>query len=249
MPIVLKAERKCLKQDFFKQFYLQIKLQIMINNVRFFRKDTQNNSFFGSAVDYLAVPANKTRLQVTDDSETKIGGDWMLWDDNWTLHSSVNTNTSTINTEKDRLMGVMKVDCRTIFGAIPDALLTTADRAALRLFERKAPSPIVVADYRPTMVEDYITHLMIRLRFINSKTPSSRAMPKGNKLFMETYIGVAGIADADLVFGNGVVIGDAFYTFLFADDEATKTCYFRSYYQNAKGDRSPASLILRIVIA
>ena len=74
-------------------------------------------------------------------------------------------------------------------------------------------------------------------------------MPKGNKLFMETYVGVAGIADADLVFGNGVVIGDAFYTFLYDDDEAGQTCYFRSYYQNAKGDRSPASLILRIVIA
>jgi len=249
MPIGLKAEMESLKQGFAKQSYLQIKLQIMINNVRFFRKDAQNNSFFGSSVEYISIPANKTRLQITDASEAQIGGDWILWDDNWVLHSNVNTNTSTINTEKDRLMGVMKVDCRTVFGGIPDALLTTADRAALRLFQRKQPSPIVVADYRPTMVEDYMTHLMIRLRFINSKTPSSRAMPKGNKLFMETYIGLAGIADADLVFGNGVVIGDAFYTFLYDDDEAGQTCYFRSYYQNAKGDRSPASLILRIVIA
>ena len=111
------------------------------------------------------------------------------------------------------------------------------------------PNPIVAANYRPTMIEEELSHLMIKLRFLNSKTPSSRAMPKGNKLFLETYVGVAGIADADLVFGNGIVIGEAFYTFLFADDEVGKTCYFRSYYQNNKGDRSPASLILRIVIA
>lgn len=221
----------------------------MINTVRFYTKNVQNNSFFGSSIVYLAVPANKLRLKISDDNETLLSDNWIEWDDNWKLFDNVNTNTTTVTKEKNILMAKMKAVCRLVFGSIPDALLTTADREALRLFERKAPSPIVVADFRPLLVEEEMSHLLIKLRIINTKTPSSRSMPKGNRVFLETYVGVAGIADADLVFGNGVVIGSAFYTFLFNTDDATKTCYFRAYYQNTKGDRSPASLILRIVIA
>lgn len=221
----------------------------MINSVRFYKKNSENNSFFGTSVAYISVPANKTRLQISTASETQIGGDWVLWDDNWQLYDDTSTCTAPVIAEKNRLMGVMKADCRAVFGGIPDALLTTADRTALRLFLRKAPSVNVVANFRPTMVEEEISHQLIKLRLINSKTPSSRAMPKGNKIFLETYVGLAGIADADLVFGNGIVIGNAFYTFLFAAEEVGKTCYFRAYYQNNKGDRSPVSLILRIVIA
>ena len=221
----------------------------MINTVRFYTKNVQNNSFFGTSIVYVAVPANKLRLRISDAYETLLSGDWIKWDDNWQLFDNVNTNTTTVTKEKNILMAQMKADCRLVFGSIPDALLTTADREALRLFERKAPSPIVVADFRPLLVEETISHLLIKLRIINTKTPSSRSMPKGNRLFLETYIGAAGIADADLVFGNGIIIGTAFYTFLFNMDDAGKTCYFRAYYQNTKGDRSPASLILRIVIA
>ena len=221
----------------------------MINTVRFYTKNVQNNSFFGTSIVYVAVPANKLRLKISDAYETLLSGDWIKWDDNWQLFDNVNTNTTTVTKEKNILMAQMKADCRLVFGSIPDALLTTADREALRLFERKAPSPIVVADFRPLLVEETISHLLIKLRIINTKTPSSRSMPKGNRLFLETYVGLAGIADADLVFGNGIIIGSAFYTFLFNTDDAGKTCYFRAYYQNTRGDRSPASLILRIVIA
>ena len=220
----------------------------MINSVRFFRKDVQNNAFFGSSIIYIAVPATKSRLQITTASQTLLTGDLTLWDNNWTLYNSVNTNTTPVTHEKTRLLGVLKQDYKTVFGAIPDALLTTDDRAALRLFERKAGSPIVVANYRPTMLEEEVSHLLIKIRFLNSKTPTSRSMPKGNRVFLETYVGAAGIPDADLVFGNGIVMGSAFHTFLFDDEDATKTCYFRAYYQNTKGDRSPVSLILRIVI-
>ena len=221
----------------------------MINTVRFFTKNVQNSAFFGSSIVYIAVPANKLRLKISDDDETLLSGDWIKWDDNWTLHNNVNTNTKTITKQTTILMALLKADCRLVFGSIPDALLTSDDRAALRLFERKAPSPIVVADFRPLMVEEEISHLLIKLRFINTKTPSSRSMPKGNKIFLETYIGLAGIADADLVFGNGIIIGNAFYTFLFDAEDAGKTCYFRADYQNTKGDRSPVSLILSIVIS
>ena len=221
----------------------------MINTVRFYRKDVDNNSFFGTSIVYIAVPANKTRLQVSTASETLLTGNLTLWDDNWTLYDNVNTNTTPVTKEKTRLIGIMKDGCRTVFGAIPDALLTTAEREALRIFLRKAGSPIVVADFRPLLVEEEISHLLIKIRIINTKTPSSRSMPKGNKLFLETYIGAAGIADADLVFGNGIIITNAFYTFLFDAEDAGKTCYFRAYYQNTRGDRSPVSLILSIVIA
>jgi len=230
-------------------FFNQSKFLIIINTVRFYRKDVQNGSFFGSSVVYIAAPATKARLQIYNASETLLTGDLKLWDDNWTLYDDVNTNTTPVTHEKTRLLGVLKQDYKTVFGAIPDALLTTDDRAALRLFERKPASPIVVANYRPLLVEEEISHLLIKLRIINTKTPSSRRMPKGNRIFLETYIGLAGIADADLVFGNGIVIGSAFYTFLFIAEEAGKTCYFRAYYQNTRGDRSPVSLILRIVIA
>lgn len=221
----------------------------MINTPRLYTTDAENNSYINSSVEYIIVPTNKSRLKITDDSETKMIDIRILWVANWQKHTNVNQNTKSVNNEKTRLLGLFKNNSREVYGNIPNNLLTTDDREALRLFERKAASPILVADFRPLMVEEEISHLLIKLRFINTKTPSSRKMPKGNKIFLETYIGLAGIADADLVFSNGVVIGNAFYTFLFDAEDAGKTCYFRAYYQNTRGDRSPVSLILSIVIA
>ena len=106
----------------------------MINTVRFYTKNVQNNSFFGTSIVYVAVPTNKLRLKISDAYETLLSGDWIKWDDNWQLFDNVNTNTTTVTKEKNILMAQMKADCRLVFGSIPDALLTTADREALRLF-------------------------------------------------------------------------------------------------------------------
>ena len=122
----------------------------MITTVRFYTKNVQNNSFFGSSIVYVAVPANKLRLKISDAYETLLSGDQIEWDDKWQLFDNVNTNTTTVTKEKNILMAKMKAACRLVFGSIPDALLTTADREALRLFVRKAGSLIVVANLSAT---------------------------------------------------------------------------------------------------
>lgn len=84
--------------------------------------------------------------------------------------------------------------------------------------------------------------------FHNPATPNSKEALVGNFVFFESYIGEAGIADADLIFTHGNVYSSSSHTFHFNNDQVGKTFYLHCYYQIKKGDHSPENVIISFMI-
>ncbi len=135
-----------------------------------------------------------------------------------------------------------------IYGDIPDSALTATDMAEFLIFARKLASSAIVSTIAPGFAMDTVGHLWAKFLFHNTAHPNSKVAPAGNFIFFETYVGAAGIADADVVFADGNVTSAASHTFHFAEGQVGKTCYVHCYYQIKKGDRSPASVIISFVI-
>ncbi len=220
----------------------------MTVSVRFPVKDIDFSSYVVALIIYILILANKTRLAILPVDETLLVDDVDAWSINRAKAIDPNQCTTAIINEQKRLKAKIKVDFPAVLCKINPEKLTTADRYALRLFLRNSGSPIPVATWCPVIIVMFISHLLIKFKLINSDTPNSRKMPKGNKVFFESYIGLPTLADKDIVFGSGVNIPSAFYTMTFKDGDSGKTLYVRGCYENRRAERGPVGLITSVMI-
>ncbi len=70
---------------------------------------------------------------------------------------------------------------------------------------------LFVVDYTPQMSLETNAHLGHTLRFQNPKTPESGAIPEGQEIYLESYMGEANMADADIPFANGMKVTHQLY--------------------------------------
>lgn len=220
----------------------------MFSSIRFPVKDTDFSNYIVALILYILIAANKLRLGIASADETLLVDEADAWTKNRAKVIDPNLRTTAIINEQKRLKAMIKVDFPTVLCKIDPDKLTIADRFALRLFLRNSSSANLVATWCPLFVVNFISHLLIKFKFINTDAPGSRKMPKGNKIYFEQYIGLPNIEDKDIVFGSGVNVSKAFYTMTFKDGDSGKTLYVRGFYENRKGDRSPASLIMNVII-
>ena len=226
----------------------QLKLYIMFSTVRFPVKDTDFDSYVVSVIIYILTLLIKTRLAILPANETLLVEDVSDWSKNRVKALDPNQCTTAIINEQKRLKAKIKVDFPSVLCKINPDILTVADRFALRLFLRNSNSVNLVASWCPLFIVNFIAHLLIKLKFINTDAPNSKKMPKGNKIYLEQYIGLPNLADENIVFGGGVNVSKAFYTMNFKDADSGKTLYLRGYYENRRGDRGPVSLIMNVII-
>ena len=73
-------------------------------------------------------------------------------------------------------------------------------------------------------------------------------MPHGHWVYLENFIGEAGMKDVDIVFGNGKNVSKALHSTEFTLKDVGKTSYYRSSYENNTGKRGPVSRVLSIMI-
>jgi len=216
--------------------------------IRFPSRDKDFNTYVVGTKVYIIDPFNKPRLGIITADENIVTTDEDSWSKNYIKLIDPNQCTKAIRDEKKRLKKKIKKEYPIIFSKITDSILTSADRLALRMFLRNPASKITAATWCPIFLLLSMSHLLMKFKFINTDNPSSRKMPKGNRIFFESYIGLPDLADKDLVFSNGINISTAFFTLLFKDADAGKTLYARCYYENSKGERGPVSLIYKSII-
>lgn len=218
------------------------------NNARIPTKDDDKNSYYIVVVPYINDTANQLRFKtptgILGTMNTKFG----LWGSNWLKYKDDTLRTKTITDLKDTLEANIDSALDEIYGDIPDSVLTADDKAKFLIFDRKAASEAVISPIAPGFELNTAGHLWAKFLFHNTATPSSKEAPTGNFIFFETYVGLAGIAHADIVFANGNVTTSSNHTFHFTEDQVGKTCYVHCFYQIKKGQRSPASVILSFVI-
>ncbi len=218
------------------------------NDAQIPKKDGDKNIYYVRVVPYINLPANQLRFNTPTGMLGTLNTNYGLWTPNW-----VKVNDSTLCTHfvietKDNLEIAIDENLDAIYGDIPDSVLTATDMAIFLMFERKVKSPAVVSSIAPGFAMDKIGHLWAKFDFENTATPLSKEAPAGNFIFFATYVGAAGIADADDVFTDGNVTSSATHTFHFTEGQVGQTCYVHCFYQTKRGDRSPASVIISFVI-
>jgi hypothetical protein len=211
-------------------------------------KDDDKNSYYIVVVPYINDTANQLRFNTPTLVLGTMNTKYALWGPNWISYKDDTLRTKTITDLKDSLEVDIDSVLDEIFGDIPASVLTATDKAKFLIFERKAKSPAVVSSIAPGFALDTVGHLWAIFHFINTASPSSKEAPAGNFVFFESYVGAAGIADANVVFANGNVTSAANHTFHFTEGEVGQTCYVHCFYQTKKGDRSPGSKIVSFVI-
>ena len=202
-----------------------------------------------TVIKYVTDPLNLTRLGVVQTkldtattSVSKLNSDWVK-------HGDPNTHTTIVTEVFQKDIELVKENFDDLFSDIKEPSYTIADRQTFNMFERVVGSPIPVADYSPVFIIRSVAFLILKLLFINSATPNSRAMPKGNKIFFEYYIGLPGLTAGNIPFANGKNITNAYYTLQFQETDLGKTIYMHCYYENNRGQRSPVSVTISKLIA
>jgi len=210
--------------------------------------DDGKNDFYGTLIPYINLPANQLRFKTVPDTLTTLNSHYTEWGVNWVKFKDDTQRTTVIVNLKNTLEVQIDEEIDKVYIEIPNSILTTDDKAIFQIFPRKIPITIVVSDIAPGIVLDTIGHLWAKVLFVNSKTPTSKAAPIGNFIFFQNYVGLAGIADADVAFWEGNVTSTSSHTFHFTKDQVGQTCYIECFYQIKKGHRSPSSIIISFIV-
>ncbi len=166
------------------------------------------------------------------------------WGPNWKALKNVDLCTHTVIKLKNDLVDLIYTDIDNVFANIPDSVLTPEDKAAFLVHERKVRGNAVVSEIAPGLAISTIGHLWANVEFVNTASPSSKSAPENNFIYYETYIGLPDIAETEIPFANGNMIGGHRHHFVFTAPEVGKTMYVRCFYQITKGDRSPSSHVI-----
>jgi|ERR1035437_3748901 hypothetical protein len=206
-------------------------------------KDDEINIYFKNVVPYLNN--NKVRLQVSDDNLDPLNLSFPDWLDFYPKTKDSTVRTKFITAEKNGVKKDMKVELRKIFKDIPKSILTLADRMILKIKEaKKNRTKIKVQQRAPNMVLRLMNHCSHKLGFQNPLTPDSKKMPYGNKIHLEIHVDIAGIKAKDVtLFERTMTVTKANQLIAFSELESGKTAYYRSCYENAKGERGKFSAI------
>lgn len=115
--------------------------------------------------------------------------------------------------------------------------------------ERDTPTPAGVMTQEPGFKFEPSTHGVHNMRFLNPVDPTTQAMPKGQKVMIERYVGEANLPVANINFGNAEVVGRFLHHVDHAETDTGKTAYYRVTYVNSQGKKGPQSAVFSKVIS
>lgn len=219
---------------------------------KFPRKNIQFNTHLKGAVQYLND--NSIRLRIDPDNLSNLNDLYNNpttgWKYIYPLASNDGNGTKNARKKRDILRKKIEKLLLEIFGDIPKSVLTVEDRDALRLnLTKKGKTRAPKMKRSPLMTLDKIMHLAHRLRFKNPLTPDSFAMPYKQHIVLECFIGVAGIADKDITWGNAQDVTRFLFNKGFTDGDISLTIYYRCCYENTRGERSTWSKVVKSAIS
>jgi len=114
--------------------------------------------------------------------------------------------------------------------------------------DRDIPTRAGVIDVAPGFLFEPSTHGVHHFRFSNPLDPATQAMPAKQKVYLERFVGAAGLDPGTINFGNAQVIGRFLHHIDYPEGDTGKTAYYRVAYINTRGEKGPESAIFSQVI-
>lgn len=115
--------------------------------------------------------------------------------------------------------------------------------------ELDTPTRTGVMSQEPGFKFEPSTHGVHNMRFMNPVDPTSQAMPKGQKVLLERFVGEPNLPVANINFGNAEITARFLHRVDYAEGDTGKTAYYRVTYVNTRGEKGPQSAVFSKVIS
>lgn len=165
--------------------------------------------------------------------------------------ASIGDNSNhNFRTKRNVLIGKIEHALIDIYDNIPKDLWTVDDRSALRRPEKATTHTHSTAYANAPTIETYnIQHLGISLKLTNPATPETQEVPAKQHMYLETFVGAAGIADADIKWTDGQNVTHFLETIHYSESQVGLVAYFRVCYESTRKERSVFSVIHKVIVA
>ncbi len=209
--------------------------------------DTDFNGYVGRVIPYVLT--NAVRLNLSAENNTLITGLKTAWDKNWGLFIDITKRTTVVTRTKTSLRGQLEKALRGVYNDIPKTALTISDRNELNLKARAGRgSRTPCMKQAPRITLKSTEHLQHRLRFKNPETPESNAVPRGQRIVLEYFVGAAGLKEGAIVFTKTKNVSRFMVYIPFTDADVAQTCYYHCCYENTHGERTAWSMMISAVV-
>jgi hypothetical protein len=209
--------------------------------------DNDFNNYMIVVVAYLL--ANKLRLLISAANVTALTNILANWTTVYGQYINPNLKNTIIIEKKNNLHNDAETLLKAVFDDIPKSVLTVDDRNTFNLHEHSTEhAKMAKLDQGPVLSVDSSYHLLITIRIKDPQNPVSRAMPDGQKVILEQYVGDAGLMPPNIPFASARLVGKCLKEVDFLEADLGKTVYLRACYVNGSGDPSPWSIVISDVV-
>lgn len=205
------------------------------------------NNYWNRVFAYLNT--NKVRLAISTANITAITTLNTTWTTVYPQSQDPAVSTRAIMTSMHTTRTQMETALHVIFNDIADSVLTTTDRTELGLpAHDTVKTRRNAADHAPGLAVNITGHLQHEVHISDPANPGVRAMPEGQKVNLEHFVGAAGLAPGSITFTNIEQVSRFSHKENYTEDDAGKTAYYRACYVSTRGEKGPYSAVMSAVI-
>ena len=173
------------------------------------------------------------------------------WTTAWQKVSNVNSFTPADTQAKTDARDAYEKPLRTFVQEwiSPNKNVSDTDRRDLGLTVPDTEhTPIPRLNYPPAFRIDKIGQSIHILRFSDPANPASRALPDGQHVMLERFVGAPNLPAENVNFGNADVITRVIADVEYSASDAGKTAYYRSCFLNTRGEKGPWSGVVTGIV-
>jgi hypothetical protein len=195
------------------------------------------------------IPTVSSRLNISTPDLDALWNLFYLWTDYYPKTKNRSTYQTVIKDYKnDTRTGFEKLWMR-VCGDMKKSALTADDRVALYLQKRdEVPTDVQPKNNAPVLFFAPSIHGVHVLRIQNPDAPDSKAMPKGQKVYIEYHVGEPNLAEDKVAFSKAEITGAFIYKINHEPAHVGKTAYYRPYYITRTGKKGVRGKMISAVI-
>ena len=207
-------------------------------------KESEKNLYFNTAGAHLID--NAERLKVSDENKSLLNEELRVWNEIFPLSQDPNMRTKLIVANKDTAKENLMNTFRSIYGDLPQSVLTTEDRAILNLEERSTTkTPVPIPDTFPIGKINFSNRLEHSISFTNED--GKHGKPKGVRgCQIWCKEGEPALDEKQLLFLGTDTASPFLKKYSIAD--AGKTIHYWLRWENTRGETGPWSAVVSATV-
>jgi hypothetical protein len=198
----------------------------------------------------LVLPTASTRLGISAANMTALWNLFYGWSDFYPKSLIPTTRGHAIINDKNDTRTAIEILWSLIVNDMIKSALTNDDRVSLYLPKRDAErTDTPTMDKGPNMIFEPSVHGVHSFRFVNPDDPETLALPEGQSIFLEKFVGAANLADDAVPFNQTEIVTRHLFDLQLQESDTGKTAYYCPTYITKTGKKGVRGRVFSAVIS